>query len=398
MQRKDINSILLAIYMWMFIILRVVWKFSNQYSTIILGGIAVIIIITSMIKSKRYLNIRFIKGLTLITLMLIMLLINVLFQHNDVVITRMYEFIIYGAIPIILLSQIRDLEPFFMTYEYMSIIVFLLYVIDPFNNYFFSTSYMVYGYQAMLPAFFGLHIGRKKYNHKFLLLLEIISIIMLVIFGNRMSSIAALLFVFTVDILYTKMTIKKILKYFSMSIIGVALIINMQNIIGLVTRYIVIRGYSSYSLNAILFYLNGSVQSLSSVRVELWQYAIELIQNKPITGYGVGYFESVYGIYVHNVFLDVALSFGVVGMLILICVLINSIYKLKTTNSNVRLFGILLLITSFPKLLASIYYFIEPTFWLLVFYGFFIPHYIRINNIYILKAGHTNEIFYKKNQ
>ncbi|MFL2116461.1 O-antigen ligase family protein [Marinilactibacillus psychrotolerans] len=395
MQRKDINAILLAVYMWMFIILRVVWKFSDKYSTIILGGIAVTIIITSMIKSNRYLNKSFFKGFILISLFLFILLVNVLLHNNDVILTRMYEFIIYGAIPIVLLSQITDFEPFFKTYVYMSIFVFLLYVTDPLNQYYFSTSYMVYGYQAILPAFFGLHIGRTKYKYKFLLILEIISIIMLIAFGNRMASISALLFVFVVDILYTKMTIKKLFKYFSLSIIGFSLIMNIQNIISLIIEYLFSKGYSSYSLNATLFYLDGRMDSFSAGRNEIWQYAFDLIQKKPITGYGIGYFESIYGNYVHNIFLDVALSLGVIGMFVLVGVLINSIYKLRTTDSNARLFGILLLCTSFPKLLTSIYFYIEPTFWLLLFYGIFVPQCLKINKTHMLKEGNTDENLYQ---
>lgn len=385
MEKNDISATLLAIYLWMFIILRVAWRFNDSYSTIILGGLAIIIIISSIYKSKNFVNKNFVKGFLLISLILLILLLSVVLNNNEVIFSRTYEFVIYGAIPIVLLTQVKDFEPFFRAYFYLSIIVFILYVIDPLNHYLFSTSYMVYGYQAMLPAFFGLHIGRKKYKIKYLLILEIITIIMLVIFGNRMASISVLLFIFTVDFLYTKISLEKIIKYLGLSLLTFTFMMNIQKIVSFVVEYLVRKGYTSYSLNAILLYLNGSVRSLSLARDNLWESAYQLILSKPIFGHGVGYFESIYGIYVHNIFIDIALSFGIVGLLIISILLINSISKLKTKNMDLRLFGILILCTTFPKLLVSIYYFIEPTFWLLIFYGVYVPQYTNHNEILLLK-------------
>ncbi|WBL14824.1 O-antigen polymerase [Sutcliffiella sp. NC1] len=368
-QRIDINAVLLAIYIWMFMVLRIVWSFNPNYSTLILGILAFTIVIVSILKSENFSNLRFYRGLALISIIIFFLLLDILFRNNEVIFIRLYEFIIYGVIPIVLFSQIKNFKSFFQTYIIISIIIFLVYVADPLNNYYFSDGYMVYGFQAMLPAFFGLHLGRKVFNFKFLLIFEIISIAMIIMFGNRMAGIAAIVFILIIDIFYKKRTLLKSLKYFSFMIIGAVLIINIKPIIEFITNYLADKGYSSYSINSMLYYLNGTIDNLSSGRDVLWNSAIELIKESPIFGYGVGYFESVNNLYVHNFIFEILLSYGLLGLIFYLLLLVRAVYNITKSEGYKKLFGLLLLCTAFPKLFTSIYIFIEPAFWMLLSLG-----------------------------
>src|SRR5699024_4763447 len=115
--------------------------------------------LTSLLKTKNYINLMSLKSFFMIFIMIIMIFISISKSNNSIVYTRLYEFLIYGVIPVSIFSQIRDFKPFLDTYVKLSVIIFLIYILDPLNQYFLTGSYMVYGFQAILPAFFGIHIG-----------------------------------------------------------------------------------------------------------------------------------------------------------------------------------------------------------------------------------------------
>lgn len=377
---KDINAILLGIYLWMFMILRVVWSFNDTYSTPILGLCAIVIMLTSLLKTKNYINLMSLKSFFMIFIMIIMIFISISKSNNSIVYTRLYEFLIYGVIPVSIFSQIRDFKPFLDTYVKLSVIIFLIYILDPLNQYFLTGSYMVYGFQAILPAFFGIHIGKIKTGKKVYLLLEIISIICLIFFANRMSILSAILFIIVINLFYEKFTVKKIIGYSIAILATIIIILNFTTILKYAVNMLNQLGYNSYSLNSTLLYLQGNNFSFDAGRNIIWKEALEFIKLKPITGVGIGYFESVYGLYSHNIFIDFLLSFGLIGLSMMLLLLINSMLKLGYQDKDTQLVGILLLLTSFPKLLTSIYFFIEPTFWLFLIFGVFIPYYDNYKN------------------
>lgn len=386
MERYDINAVLLAIYLWMFIVLRVIWAFNETYSTVILGSLAVLIILISIIKTKDFINRTFLKSIILILIIVALIIFSFFRSFNAIAFTRLYEFIIYGAIPIIIFSQIRNFEAFLKTYVKLAFLVFVLYIFDPINDYFISGTYMVFGYQAMLPAFFGLHIGRIKYNIRWFLLLEIIAFISLIVFANRMASIAAIFYILVINLFYTKITTKKIILYFIGVVVSITILINLNSILEYIVFFIDSLGYNSYSLTSILLFIEGDSITLDAGRGLIWEAAINLIKQKPIVGYGIGYFETINGLYSHNLLIDAILQFGIFGLLTIIILIINSIYKMKYSNKNIQLVGIILFCTSFPKLFTSIYFFIEPTFWLLILFGITISKLSKID-----KEGHIYE-------
>ena len=101
------------------------------------------------------------------------------------------------------------------------------------------------------------------------------------------------------------------------------------------------------------------------VRTDLWQDAIQLFLNKPILGNGIGYFESNFNGYTHNFFLDIAVSSGIIGLIMIITALIYSIKKIiKTKEEYKRYFLIILFVISFIPMMFSLTYWTVMTFWL----------------------------------
>ena len=83
----------------------------------------------------------------------------------------------------------------------------------------------------------------------------------------------------------------------------------------------------TYSLRTFLNMLESNGDKVYHARTDIWKNAIQLFDEKTIIGNGVGYFESTFNVYTHNFFLDIAVSSGIIGIIIMLTVLIVSIKK-----------------------------------------------------------------------
>lgn len=378
MPRRDINAVLLAVYLWMFTILRVAWTFVPEYSTPVLGVAAFTILALSLLYTKRWINNASVAAIALLALVGATILLDMLFRYNSIQGQRLYEFAIYAVMPVLLLSQVRDLSLFLRTYTALSVLVFFLYVADPLSHYFLSQSYMVYGFQAMLPAFFGLHLGARRTGHRLYMALEIVALVMMLLFGNRMAGIAGVFFLVAYEVGLGRLSRTKLVAYPAVAVLAATLVANVEGIVARVSDFLVERGYSSYALNAALMYLGGSMSSLSAEREVLWASALVMVERRPVLGYGLGYFEKTHGIYVHNFVMELAISYGVVGLVPYLLGLLNGVAQIVRSREELRTIGILLLVMSFPKLLTSVYIFVEPSFWMLIYYGLYAPYHRKV--------------------
>jgi len=376
-ERTGVNSVLLAAYMWMFMLLRVLWAAESRYSTAVLAAAAVVIVLRSMSSTRGRLGPSFGPALVLLGAVMVSLIIDSIFRANGVLLTRAYNYLVYGVIPVLLLSQVRDIEAFLRSYAVLSAVVFVVYVLDPFMGYRLTQGYMVYGFQAMLPAFYGLYIGYKRYRWRWAIIGSAVAFVMLTVFGNRMAGLAALLFLVGYEVAFGQSNRNRPIRVIAFTATGAVIVANLGTILSSVSQLLDRSGYYSYSLSALLLYFGGMTESLISGREALWSAAIELIRARPVLGYGLGYFDSLYGMYPHNIVFELLVSYGVIGLTIYAAGLVRSLVEISKSEGSLRLLGLLLLCTSFPKLLTSVHLFIEPSFWMLIFYGFFAPAYRR---------------------
>ena len=87
-------------------------------------------------------------------------------------------------------------------------------------------------------------------------------------------------------------------------------------------------GIYSYALKTIQIMLTRDSNYIFSSRTDIWNVAAEWISRKTFFGYGVGAFEVKNNVYTHNVFLDIAVPFGITGLVVFVIVLFHSIYKM----------------------------------------------------------------------
>ena len=82
---------------------------------------------------------------------------------------------------------------------------------------------------------------------------------------------------------------------------------------------------------------SGDTEEIFSAtgRGEIWAYAISLIREQPLTGYGATtskYYLTDYSLYTHNLILNVAFSCGVFGGLAAVCMCLGRLRVLLTQD------------------------------------------------------------------
>ena len=118
--------------------------------------------------------------------------------------------------------------------------------------------------------------------------------------------------------------------------------------------------YSGY--NRILKAIN---EGDMSGRGELYKTAIEVFKENPIIGHGFGSVFRKVGFFSHNIFLDIGVETGVIGILVFFVFIVLFLFKIKRLiNMDIRnSLWLIMFIQSFVQLLFSGYYLASPEFW-----------------------------------
>ncbi len=107
---------------------------------------------------------------------------------------------------------------------------------------------------------------------------------------------------------------------------------------------------------------------VSDSRVILAKQAMEAIAARPVLGYGIAGDRGVLGVYAHNIFLELLVSFGLVQGIILFLYLIQLVARayFKAQGKWGKELVLMLLCSAFLKLFISSSYLLEPLFFLML--------------------------------
>lgn len=110
------------------------------------------------------------------------------------------------------------------------------------------------------------------------------------------------------------------------------------------------------------------VGEVSNGRDYLFRNALDIIVESPIIGHGVGYYEIYNKAYVHQIILQLLCEVGIVGLLIILCPLLNRIIKIILFEVNYYSLVVIVLAASTLVCLSfSNVYWLLPNFWLMFF-------------------------------
>ncbi|MBN2835130.1 MAG: O-antigen ligase family protein [Candidatus Delongbacteria bacterium] len=192
----------------------------------------------------------------------------------------------------------------------------------------------------------------------------LISFFEIILFANRSSISTAVFFLFVIGLSNYKSNIvmlRKGLVYFLVFALIVAAYVPILNILVGLSEYFSVQ---SYSLTKISLTIKYGILIMMESRVLIWSDAIDHISKNPFFGSGIGSFEAIYGQYSHNIFLDIVVYFGIIGLLFFLFLTFYSLLRLTKYNYYCKIFAVLVLSSWVIPLLTSSNFFRNTNFWL----------------------------------
>lgn len=367
------NELLFVFYLWMFILVKPILE-------VFPGGSFFILLLCTVIVLSLYIFINLNdRSLFMVdtTMLFFILLVEIVVLTQIAIYSRgnmydiQYYFIIFGYVPIFLYSGVTDYKRVLKYYGWFSIITYIMYFSEPFTGYPFTDGYMGFGYSVILPAYIGIYLFRKLYKRNILLVLELACLAQAVVFSNRGVMLGIALFVIAYHLVFSRKNIKTFYTHFLAIGIVITILLKLQDLVEWLYHFTSQMGFSSYSLLKFINLLEGyQFDQFLSGREMLWQNAYQMIMGNPVLGSGIGAFTEKYGVYTHNMFLDLMIHFGLIGTLVVTAILLIFLKRfLKLPQNYEKIFMLVIVCLAFPKLLLSTNYYSDFYLWIIVFYG-----------------------------
>ncbi|AFQ45941.1 O-antigen ligase family protein [Desulfosporosinus meridiei] len=222
---------------------------------------------------------------------------------------------------------------------------------------------MSFGYDMMLPSMVFLYYAMKD-KELWHWVLSIMCLFMILVAGSRAPLLWILVF-FTVMLIRGFMT-SKVKVIWGLTVPAFLLIyLKLEDLIGLLVIFLQSHGISARSINMLLA---GSIGD-DNGRAAIYEMSIELLKNMGHFGYGLYGDRYVIGNYYfwgypHNIFLEILLTFGVLGGGLLIFFLLYHCVRtlIKCRDEDWLDLFLIFLVCSLKLLLSDSYWYV-PEFW-----------------------------------
>lgn len=245
-------------------------------------------------------------------------------------------------------------------------------------------AYMLFGYR-MAGAVIFLFYTWKDIRKRLYLVLAIVGLIEVLIYGNRGAVICILAYL-VLSFLKSQNRKKWNMLIPILTVFGMACFLDIPSFLQSLLNNTTTAGITSRNLTLLL-----SRTEAVSGRHYIYEMAYKMIEANPIFGYGLSgswMFGGNIG-YVHNIFLEMALNFGVLlGGAILLCFLLKSLSLIfmhrdsEWSEIYLAFFSI-----GFVKLLFSGSYWIEWWPWAMVGMMFVCNKGIKMESEYVCNSG-----------
>jgi len=375
LNKEEKNSLLLILFLYCNILTFPIVKITG---TSLPFWIILCIIVSYSIFINRCINKKLI--FIFITFSIIFLINLLVVSYRTDVLSSYGKFIRFGICALYLTSVTTDYKSL---YKYMFVVSLAsLLINNAYLNYFQSNNgYMDLGLN-LTYSFFGFVI--YYYNNNKLKLISLFLIVItafeILLFGNRSSFIVCLLLILFFEFKRTKVKSFKDATNFSIKLtiyflLTYFLLFRLASILGYINNQLSQMGYFSYSLTKYVLTLqegSSGILEQSSGRDDLYPRAISMITDSNFMPHGVGYFPYATDYsypYPHNLFIEVTLDFGIIGLFLFILVwvyLIIKYFKYKKYNPYFGDLVGLLFIYSFTRLMFSGTYWQESFYWALI--------------------------------
>ena len=357
----------MAIFIFQFGLLQPFASLLNSQLPIAI--LTVLLVVYALYINKLKVKLYVIVSFLLITIFFMLLgLIN--YDNTSLTLLIYMEFIAKSFVAFYIASLDVDEKNLYSAFIKLALLNFLAIFIFPFVDFLDSMNYMRFGY-AMLPSaiMFMFAAFYKKFN-PYWFVLAMVALFVTVVYGSRGPIICLLFMVILLFLFTNKLSLIK--KYFiagfsSILLIIVSIIITNQNVILEIINYLNTKGINTYALIKLEVMFSQGIAESSSGRNIIYATLIEYIKESPIWGNGIGHTQQTLDFTAHNLFLQILVESGVIGLIVwlLIWIYVGYKYILISHLKYDYLFNIatLLIAVSIGRLFISSDYWFRPEYW-----------------------------------
>lgn len=355
--KEKINAILLIIFLY----INTLTLLGNTIfdSEVVAFIITFIIIIISLIVNKFEFNRKMVIFSTFVFIIFLINFLIVDFKSEALVI--FIDFLKFGLISLYLASLVTNYN-YFLKFGYIiSIMILIIWTFFIGQVSERNISYMLFGRQLTFSFVIFIIYFYKKDRKIIHLILALISFTFITLMGNRSSLLICIMLFILLEFDYLRKNLN-LRNYFKAMIYVVITILLYIKIDVILYKVMIIANklnINSYVLKKAMDFLNDETDNSLSSRSSLTHQSIEIIYSNNLMPNGIGYFQKVTnGTYPHNIFIDILITFGFFGILIIagLFIWILVIYN-KQNNSDFRMVIFSLLVYNIIRLNFS------GTFW-----------------------------------
>ena len=204
---------------------------------------------------------------------------------------------------------------------------------------------------------------------------SLVSIFIIVIDCHSRGSVGCIMIAGIVYFLSRKKGIKKNMYLIVIVSAAMVAIYNFQSIIMAISRFLNQNGVTLGFIDKFIFLYKSGI-GVGNGRELYYDKAWEAVRSSPLVGHGVGYFEKmVNGAYVHNIFLDLLVDFGIIGTLIALYLIfyVPMDHMLRERSKLSTGFVLFLLCSGELMLNFSSSFWLSPLFWYMFFFYLQMP-------------------------
>lgn len=320
-------------------------------SKVILLAATVAVLIVSLFYNKCSFNINsFCVFMVIVVGLLALFSFDMIFRSSSMLFENLYHLFIYGLVPMFLLINVKDYKKLLRWWCILTFAAAIMFIIDPFIKYKLSGGYMPFGFNHMLPAFVSSMALLLHYKKKWAIIPAALFFVEMLMYSNKGSVLTAGVFCLLFILFLRKQKNKKTLRIVLLITIAVGILFALRFVIFDAFYELAIRiGIDSYSLRTFRELLYVSPDRIFSLRTDIWELCMLELKDNWFFGIGIGAFQQKYGLYAHNIFLDISVSFGIIATILFAILLIKSLFDFKKYDKDKKTFMfIVLMLWLFP--------------------------------------------------
>ena len=341
------------------------WNFNIKFNMWIEYALVFLVLLFTKFKIKN------INNIIIMSIFIFLFLLSYIFVNTPIVDYYINEFCLL-SIPLLLIFLLDiDLKKFtkiFYVYNIINILLYLIYFL--FNSNGLVKDYMTFGYYSIFSISYIILYSFYNKHYKIMICALVITPL-IIINGNRGIILVLGVLIFSMILTSTKMSIfKKLVIFISIMV----LLSNISSIAKAILDFSVSNFNISrtYSINNLYNMLEGEkAEDVLGSRYDIYMQAIKEIKKHLFLGMGIAGFQSQYGYFPHNIFLDVYSTFGIImGTIYILYIVFLGVkmYKISKLDIQVKIM-FLFMLSNLMKLMLSKTFVYDAVIWLYISFG-----------------------------